>query len=148
MNQTHWHNQRGFTLVELLLVLVIVGVISTVVMHFSHQKMLDYTYAKVVNQIELAVRMAQTTAIAEQASIYCVIEFEKTFVLKRGVYEQPFYEQELPEGMTVLITTPNRRIHFNASGTTIHLGKMVFIIDGVRTLYTINLGKGRFLFYE
>ena len=144
----HFQNERGFTLLEMLFVLMIVGVLSTIVLHFSFEKMQRHTYMKTIRQVELAIRVAQTMAMEEQRVIYCEVREGTNFVIRRDVFGEAVYEQPLPEGMQMQISTARGRIQFQASGNVSQIGRINFSIGDDYVFYTINLGKGRFLLYE
>lgn len=142
------NNERGFTLIEMLLVLTIVGVMTSAVLHFSFDQMQRQTYRKTTNQIELAIRMAQMMAMEGQHIIYCEVFNETKFIIRRRPFEEPYYTQDLPEGMKMHITTERGRLQFQPNGNVTQIGKIYFYLNEERLFYTINLGKGRFLLYE
>lgn len=141
-------NERGFTLLEMLLVLTIVSVLSTVVVHFSLEKIQQQTYKQTISQIELAIRMAQTMAMDEQRAIFCEVYDETKFVIRHEVYGKPLYEQSLPAGMRMQILTARGRIQFQGNGNVTQIGTINFYVGDHYFFYTINLGKGRLLLYE
>ncbi|MER2106566.1 MAG: competence type IV pilus minor pilin ComGD [Solibacillus sp.] len=143
-----FHNERGFTLIEMLLVLTIFSVITSAVLHFSFDQIQRQTYKKTTNQIELAIRMAQMMAREGQHVIYCEVFNETRFIIRRTPFDEPYYTQDLPEGMKMSITTERGRLQFQPSGNVTQMGKIYFFLNDERLFYTINLGKGRFLLYE
>lgn len=143
-----YFNERGFTLIEMLLVLVIVGVTSSIVLHISFTYMQHRTYTKTINQIELTVRMAQLLAMEEQRTVLCEVVGGNRFVVRGELGEENVFEQHLPEGMQMEISTARKRIRFQPSGNVTEIGKIIFYLNGERVFYTVNLGKGRFILYE
>ena len=59
-------NEKGFTLMEMLVVLSIFLVVSTAILLFSHKPFLDYTEKQLMNQNELLIRMTQLRAIEKE----------------------------------------------------------------------------------
>lgn len=141
-------NERGFTLIEMLLVLVIVGVIVSAVLPLSVEQIQRHMHKKTMNQIELAIRMAQTMAMEEQTTVFCEVFRETRFVIKKSIVGEPIYEQNLPEGLQMEITTARGRIQFQPSGNVTQIGRLRFYTESEEVYYTINLGKGRFLLHE
>ncbi|MER2191137.1 MAG: competence type IV pilus minor pilin ComGD [Solibacillus sp.] len=142
------NNERGFTLIEMLLVLTIVGVMTSAVLQVSFDQIQRQTYKKTTNQIELAIRMAQLMAMEGQQIIYCEVVNETQFIIRKRPFDEPYYTQDLPAGMKMRITTERGRLQFQPSGNVTQMGKIYFFLNDERLFYTINLGKGRFLLYE
>lgn len=141
-------NERGFTLVEMLVVLAIVGILVSVVLPISYAAIQEKAYKNAIRQIELVVRMAQMIAMEEQRVVVCQVIGGNQFIV-RGPFEQGHvFEYQLPDGMTMELTIASKKLRFQASGNVMEIGKMIFYLDGSKIYYTINLGKGRFIFYE
>ncbi|MGH8745279.1 MAG: prepilin-type N-terminal cleavage/methylation domain-containing protein, partial [Burkholderiales bacterium] len=62
------HAARGFTLLELVTVMVVLGIIAVVTAANFDQKSIDETWF--LEQVKSAVRYAQKTAIAQRRVIY------------------------------------------------------------------------------
>ena len=59
-------DNRGFTLLEMLVVLTIVLVISSCVVFYSHEKLQNKLDYQLMNYTELLIRMTQMLSIEEQ----------------------------------------------------------------------------------
>lgn len=142
-------DERGFTLIEMLLVLLIVGVLTTAVLHFSLEQIQRHTYRKAIAQVELIVRSAQALAMEEERAVYCEVLGGTRFIVKTMLHEPTVYTYDLPEGMQMSIaTTGLRRIQFHPSGKITNAGSVHFYFDNHHVYYSINIGKGRFLLHE
>ena len=141
-------NARGYTLIEMLLVLFIVTIMSTIILKFSHEKLTHYTFMKTVDQIELLLRATQAQVIDERVNMGFQVTYGQYINVHKGLLSEVMYQMKLPEGMTVLITTGNNRIDFMTDGNVKNIGKIIFFMEDMHIRYSINIGKGRFLIVE
>lgn len=141
-------NARGFTLLEVITVLFITSVLSACVIGFANKKLADITYMRTIEQIQLMIKTAQTMAMEKREYIYCSADYNSYFKVHQGFLLDPILTQQLPEGMEVLITTSNKKITFNPDGEISQAGKVRFKVNDDHYIYSINLGKGRFIKIE
>ena len=139
----HLRNERGFTLLEMLVVLAILMILSSSIFYFSHDKLNRLTVLKTMDEVELLIRMAQMKAIEDQQPVIVEIRDRTEVVIKYFVGTEIFYRTYLPEGMKLYITTPNPRLHFKTNGNLQSFGSMAFHYEGEIYGYKINIGKGR-----
>lgn len=138
--------EHGYTLIEMLAVLLIVSVISFIVFHISHKKLADYTFMQTIDQIALYFSAAEIQAIDEECVIYLEFRDKRHFTIHNGFSNQLYYRQSLPEGMEAKIYTPGvMKIGYNTNGNIKQAGNVKFTWDNSERFiqYTINIGKGR-----
>lgn len=144
MARTLLKDERGFTLIEMLVVLTITMVICSTVFFYSQEKLLERTVFQTMNEVELLMRVAQTHAI-DNRPVYFEVQNRNEITLRYFDQDNYFYKQKLPEGMTLYLQTPNPRIHFRGNGNIASFGGMTYFYKGMSYRYTVNIGKGRIL---
>ena len=139
-------DEQGYTLIEMLAVLLIISVISFIVFHISHKKLADYTFMQTIDQIALYFSAAQIQAIDEECVIYLEFNGKRHFTLHNGFSNELYYSQILPEGMEARVyTNQTNRIGYNTNGNIKQAGNVKFTWDNSErsVQYTINIGRGR-----
>lgn len=136
-------NERGFTLLEMLVVLAILMILCSSIFYFSHDKLNRLTVLKTMDEVELLMRMAQMKAISDQQPVVFEIRDRTEIIMKYMVGTDIFYRTNLPEGMKLYISAPEPRLHFKTNGNLQSFGSMAFHYEGEMYGYKINIGKGR-----
>lgn len=139
-------SEQGYTLIEMLAVLLIVSVISFMVFHISHKKLADYTFVQTIEQIALYFSAAQIQAIDEQRQIFLKFREDRELHVFYDFDGEVIYRQMLPEGMEARVyTEPNYRIGYNTNGNVKQAGVVKFIWNNSEEYkrYTVNIGRGR-----
>ena len=90
-------NARGYTLIEMLLVLFIVTIMSTIIIKFSHEKLTHYTLMKTVDQIELLLRKTQAQVIDERVNMGFQVTYGQYINVHKGLLSEVMYQMKLPE---------------------------------------------------
>ncbi|MBD8035062.1 MULTISPECIES: prepilin-type N-terminal cleavage/methylation domain-containing protein [Solibacillus] len=138
-------NEKGFTLMEMLVVLSIFLVVSTAILLFSHKPFLDYTEKQLMNQNELLIRMTQLISIEKENPHSFEIVNCRRIRIKERNKEGVIYEQMVPNHIEIFITTPNSRLIFNTEGNTNAFGRIMYHFENVSYQYSVNIGKARIL---
>ena len=140
-------DERGFTLIEMLLVLMIFSIITMIAVSFSYRYVKINQYEHAIEQLRLTIHLAQLTAQQEEAISYVRI-LEENKILLTALYKEHELNWQLPEGMHVYIYTNRNRIRFNANGHISEIGHLEIKIPEKTMRYSINLSKGRLRLIE
>lgn len=135
-------NSKGYTFIEMLIVLAIVMIVSTIALTFSYKKMHMDEFERSIEQFELDLIEIQRYASDNGVWTYCRVE-EK---YKLRCYERNnelLLERDYPQRMVINILTSTRRIEFTKDGAIINFGQLEFSLDQQHVFYSINIGKGR-----
>ena len=140
-------NERGFTLIEMLLVLMIFSIVTMIAISFSYRYVKINEYEQAIEQLRLTIHVAQLTAQQEEATSYVRI-LEGNTILLTSLYTEHELKWKLPEGMRVYFLTNNNRIRFNSSGNISEIGHLEIQTPEKTRRYSINLSKGRLRLIE
>ncbi|MCT6922643.1 MULTISPECIES: type II secretion system protein [Bacillales] len=135
-------NEQGYSLIEMLFVLAVVALLSFFIVTFSFRQMQLDMYEQAIKQFELDLLEMQALAMNNGGTSRCwMIQGETLECIQR--YGESLVLRKMPENMRVNIYTTNKRIEFNGYGSVINFGKVEFVMGNRRTMYSINLGRGR-----
>lgn len=140
-------NMRGFTFIEMLLVLTIVMVVTASVMSISYRHFERNGYEQAVEQFRMTLHYAQTYAMENNQRITVSIVDRNTLIMYYE-FEKRIIEWDFPEGMTAQIYTNDRKIHFTINGTIVQPGSVELITPKKTWKYSINFSKGRLRLIE
>ncbi|MFC6039895.1 prepilin-type N-terminal cleavage/methylation domain-containing protein [Paenisporosarcina macmurdoensis] len=137
-------NNKGYSLIELLLVLTIVMIISSSAIYFNNRYVEKQTFELFYNQLKLDVRHVQMLAITEER--YMKLVFFETggsrYIGRKSVFDAIF-ERPLPPGYHWSSSSTLKEIAFQPNGTVEKFGTFIFITpDGLKTV-RVFIGKGR-----
>ncbi|MGN7479423.1 prepilin-type N-terminal cleavage/methylation domain-containing protein [Solibacillus silvestris] len=139
------NDERGFTLLEMLVVLAIFLIVQSAILYFSHEPLVDYTEKQVMSQNELLIRMAQLSSIETGSPhSFQVVNCNRIIIKERN---QPvhLYDQRLPRHVELFLSTPGSSLIFNTRGNVQAFGRLTYHFENVSYQYSINIGKGRIL---
>ena len=139
------NDERGFTLIEMLLVLMVVVVISSGVLFFAKEKLVTYTEYQLMNQIELVFRMAQMTAVEKKSPVIFEARYREKIQVRMQNKQDLMYEQYLPEHIKIYLESPSIQVTFNTKGNVSGFGNLYYHYPNLKVNYTINIGKGRII---
>lgn len=138
-------NEKGFTLIEMLVVLSIFLVVSSAILLFSHKPFLDYTEKQLMNQNELLIRMTQLISIEkENPHSFEIVNCRRIRVREKNK-EGVIYEQRVPNHIEIFISTPSSSLTFNTKGNAHAFGRITYHFENVSYQYSVNIGKARIL---
>lgn len=139
-------NEKGFTLVEMLLVLAITMVIFTLVATFSYKFIGEYNDKQIQYEVQLKLREAQTVALANKT--YYIVTFKyNTLHIYQNVMEPPYFIQPMPSSIYAEIGfhgNNSEPFTFSPNLKVNGIGYLNFYTERGNIYYTINIGKGRF----
>lgn len=137
------NDERGFTMLEMLIVLSVTMVICSVLVFISQEKLTKHIHYQIMNQIELVFRMAQMKSVEEE-NPYIFEVLNRTMVnVRQQSTGKSFYSESLPDHVLLYVSAPNSQVRFKTNGNLQAFGSMSYHFDDVSYSYSINIGKGR-----
>ena len=141
-------NERGFTLIEVLLVLSIVFVISSTILFVSHSYVEKNSFQVFMNQFKLDVYHLQSLSITN--GTYSALVFDNngtTYITRKSFYE-PIVKRKLPKGVSLSPKSSLTEIAFHPNGAVEKFGTLIFDTPEGVILLRIYIGKGRMTIEE
>ena len=141
-------NERGFSLIELLLVMFITFSVISIVMKLSFDHIESFIDEQIQYQPQLKIREAQFLAYANNEDFY-VTSRNGRFSLAQSRPENIYFEQYLPEDVHLKFTRGKYPLLTFVIRSTMRTNGIVGLnIDSKRgnQRYTLNIGKGRFTY--
>lgn len=133
-------NERGFTLVEMLLVLLIVAILTTVIGHYSYHYAIERKMSDFTDTVQNDLYAAQAQSKAEQR--YMNINFyEHYYEVRRGI--EQLSKTPYPEGVVFNTNLPTNQISYTSAGTSQRGATLVFHSPLGELRLIIYLGSGR-----
>ena len=137
-------DNRGFTLLEMLVVLTIVLVISSCVVFYSHEKLQNKLDYQLMNYMELLIRMTQMLSIEEQFPyMLTAVDRSKIVIRKSNEHHNDYLVYHLPKGHRFEIYNATSYFYFKTNGNLQSFGSYIYNFGKERHRFTINIGKGR-----
>ena len=139
-------NERGFTLIEMLLVLMIFSSITIIAVSFSYRYIKINQYEQAIEQLKLTLHVAQLTAQQEKTFVYVYIIGSNVF--SNIEFKEYNLNWEMPEGMSVYFHSNTNVIRFNSNGNISEIGRLEIKTPEKTIKYSVNMSKGRLRFIE
>ena len=140
-------DERGFTLIEMFLVLMIFSIITIIAVSFSYRYVKVNQYEHAIEQLKLTLHVAQLTAQQEKTVTHVYI-VEGNRILLTTAFQEYELNWKMPEEMRVYFHTKNSVIRFTSNGNISEIGKVEIITPEKTMKYSINMSKGRLRFIE
>jgi len=138
-------DNKGYSLLELLLVLMIVMVISSSALYMNNRYVEKHTFDLFYNQLKLDVAHIQSKALAEERYFKLIFDSGGTrYIGRRSLYD-PLFERKLPTGYSLTQGSTITEISFHANGNIEKFGTLVFITPGGLKIVRVYIGKGRLM---
>lgn len=137
-------SERGYTLIEILIVLFIVMCLSAIVVRYSAKAAENRELEQFFTQIQLDIQYIQTYSMDQRE--YISIKFESSsnrYIIKKDIFTELF-ERPFPKGVEFLPSSSSiNTIIYNFNGNVITPGTLSFKTpQGIKKV-VITLGRGR-----
>lgn len=138
-------DEAGFSLLEMLVVLMIFMIISSSVIIYTTKSLGTYTNEQYIDKTELIIRMAQLKAMEDREIYNVKMDSCSKILIRKFASSDSFYEETLPDHLVLYISTSNRILSFNQNGNVRTAGSMVYHFNDTVYEYSLNIGKGRLI---
>lgn len=135
------HNQQGFTLIEILVVLSLFTILLTLIFPISYSLLENKTEEKVLELFQYDILFLQNQSVANGREDYLRMVFSKDGYTITDTKNELF-TRRLPEDWEIDTRTLNY-ISFKHNGTTRYSGTIEIISPNNRYTVTFPIGKGR-----
>ncbi|WP_255349280.1 prepilin-type N-terminal cleavage/methylation domain-containing protein [Paenisporosarcina sp. HGH0030] len=136
-------DNKGYSLLELLLVLTIVLVISTSVLYANNQYVERHTFDLFYNQLKLDAIHTQMTAVEEKRYVKLIFNAGGTRYIGRKSLYEPLFERNLPAGYSLSSSSTLTELAYLPNGTIEKFGTIAFVTPGGIKIVRVFIGKGR-----
>lgn len=136
-------NEKGFTLIEVLLVLSIALVISSTVLFISSSYIDKKSFQLFINQFKLDVYHLQILSIHNGTYSELVFGDNGTSYTAKKSFFEPVVKRQFPKGITLSKSSSLTEIAFHPNGTIEKFGTLVFNTPNGVILLRVYIGKGR-----
>lgn len=136
-------NNRGYSLIELLLVLVIVMAISASALYMNNRYVEKRTFDLFYNQLKLDVATVQLSAMQEGKYMKIVFDTGGTRYIGRKSLYDSIFERNLPPGYRLASSSTLNECAFFPNGSIEKFGTLVFNTPSGLKSVRVFIGKGR-----
>lgn len=140
------NNQRGLTLVEVIIILFIVSMIILIAIPLYGNSIQNQTYSQVFERFEDDYLYAQQRALTKSERLE--MQFASGhYILRQDGSGEEILRRELPEGMSIRTNYSQDKFFLNPNGNISRAGRVFFDYTegkGQKTQeFTFQLGTGR-----
>jgi len=140
MTKFKW-NEKGFTMLEMLLVLMIVMVVSSSVLFLISPKMKKVEEERFYKQLHLDILRLQAISIGELG--YTVLDFPNNRTKYEGKMRGVLlFEKEFPKDIRLSSNSSLKDIAFHPNGNISDFGNFLFKTDDGEKRMTVYIGRG------
>lgn len=140
MTKFKW-NEKGFTMLEMLLVLMIVMVVSSSVLFLISPKMKKVEEERFYKQLHLDILRLQAISIGELG--YTVLDFPNNRTKYEGKMRgMLLFEKEFPQQIRLSSNSSLKDIAFHPNGNISDFGNLLFKTDDGEKRMTVYIGRG------
>ena len=134
-------NEKGFTMIEMLLVLSIVMVVSSSVLFISSTKIKEMEEERFYRQLHLDIQRLQAFSIGEFKYTYLEFSnFRTRYEAKSG--DEILFEKDLPKNMRLADESTLKRVAFHPNGNITNFGNLLFETERGEKRITVYIGRG------
>lgn len=140
-------SEKGFTLIEMLLVLFISFFLVSIVTLFSYKYIGEYNDTQIIYELQTKIREAQFLGYANEYGHYLTYFDSRVFGIYQSRLEGWQFAQKMPSTIKLHIGYANGSIKPYRLKSNMNVGGIGTLkVQTARGIehYTINLGKGRF----
>ena len=143
----HLNKEDGYTLVEMLLVLMIVGILATGAMHFTVKKIEKNQLEQFFEQFQIDMHYLQSYAMANGVTVR--IHFTQDGYGYFGIVgnTQKILTRSMPKGLSGNKDN-TYHITYLPNGNVSEFGKVTFTTPNGWKKITVYIGKGRMVLNE
>lgn len=137
-------HKSGFTLVEMLLVLLLVIVLSSLAISYGQKGIKEQEMTHFFNQLNSDALLLQQYAIKEKKKMD--LEFsmkEHYYVLKYRDSQKIIYKRVMPKSVKMGVGSTLYKIGFNEKGNASYVGRLIVLYIGGKKEVSVYLGSGR-----
>ncbi|MFF2754337.1 competence type IV pilus minor pilin ComGD [Psychrobacillus sp. NPDC058041] len=135
-------NEKGFTLIEMLLVLAIVMTITSSVIFIATSKFVEIEEKRFIRQFQLDVQSIQSVAIAEEKYAYLNFFNGGTKYVAKSA-NTILFESEMPAGYRLSTESNLKEIGFHPNGSIKDFGTLIFETKKGSKKVILYIGRGR-----
>lgn len=150
LTRTENKNEKGFTLIELILVLSVVVIMTAIIMPVGGKWVRTTTEEDAIESIVATVYSIQSYAMAHR--VYTRLSFIDTGSRTAYVAAAPgrieLSRKLLPEGMYVSDSSGLKEIEFHANGDIMKFGALTIVGKTGKTKITFQFQRGRMIISE
>ena len=140
MTKFKW-NEKGFTMLEMLLVLMIVMVVSSSVLFLISPKMKKVEEERFYKQLHLDILRLQAISIGDLG--YTVLDFPNNRTKYEGKMRGVLlFEKEFPKHIRLSSNSSLKDIAFHPNGNISDFGNLLFKTDDGEKRMTVYIGRG------
>lgn len=140
MNKFKW-NEKGFTMIEMLLVLSIVMVVSSCVVFLTSTKMKDMEEERFYRQLHLDIMRLQAISIGGNRYTYLNFPNNRTRY-KAESAGVVWFEKDLPKNMRLGDESTLKGISFHPNGNVNSFGNLLFVTERGEKRITVYISRG------
>ncbi len=134
-------NEKGFTMIEMLLVLSIVMVVSSSVLFISSTRIKEMEEERFYRQLQLDIQRLQAYSIGEFKYTYLEFpDFRTRYEAKSE--DQVLFAKDLPKDMLLSNNSTLKRVAFHPNGNVTNFGNLLFESERGEKRLTVYIGRG------
>ncbi|RNC99218.1 type II secretion system protein [Lysinibacillus halotolerans] len=139
----HMKNDQGFSLIEMLLVLFIVIVVSSIVYKVTYTISEKQAVEQFFNQVQLDIQRMQALAIEEKKTINVLFSDNNTYKAYYSLDGKKIFERSFPSIVQLNIYSNLKNIVIYPNGEVVNFGKIIFYTPFGERQLIVNIQKGR-----
>ncbi len=141
--------EKGFTFLELLLVLSIVMILTAVILPFSEKRLQKISEEDALKQFIATVHETQLYAITHRQRVVLFFGENGGIYKVKGDDVIDVLNGQFPEGMHLVKYSNFRKLNFTETGYLLETGSMIFDTKSKGKIkITFQFERGRMLVYE
>ena len=148
MEKRYSKENGGFTFIEMLLVLTIVGMITTIVSHFalsiSEKRNIDQFFTQVIYDIQ----RVQALAIEEEKSIQILFSDSNRYSAYYELGGEKIFVRNFPEEVKLNIFSNLKKFYIQPNGDVSQFGTIIFHTPNGERKLIVNIQEGRLRLVE
>ncbi len=143
-------NEKGFTLIELTLVLSVAIVLTAMIIPFSFKKLQEATEKEAIDTLIATIYSLQSYSMAhnEYTKLKFIVVDDKTHYIGESPQKGILIDHQLPVGMKLSDSSRLMTIEFHGNGNIVKSGVLTVVGTKTRTAITFQFQRGRMIIHE